>query len=320
VILRAVRLALMLLAGCLLAMGATPASAAKRIALSFDDVPRHPGAYFTPDERTRRLIAALRRARVEQAAFFIKTGNLEQPHNAGGGARIDAYVRAGHVIANHSHSHLWATRTPVDDYVADLDRAAQWLRGRAGWRPWYRFPYLDEGRDTAERRDALRRALAQRGLSSGYVTVDSYDWFLDNLSNQARTAGRNVDRNGLHDLYVDIIVNAANHAERLAVTTLGRSPAHMMLLHETDLAALFIADAVAALRRDGWEIVSADEAFRDPIAAIEPDTMFLGAGRVTAIAAARGAEPRGLVTRWNEEAFIAREFNRRVLHQAEANP
>lgn len=305
-----------LLAFCLFAIG--PAQAAKRIALSFDDVPRHAGAYFTPDERTRRLIAALRRARVEQAAFFITTGNLEQPYGVGGEARITAYVRAGHVIANHSHSHLWATRTPVTDYVADLDRAAAWLRGRAGWRPWYRFPYLDEGRDTPERRDALRTALAQRGLSSGYVTVDSYDWFLDNLSNRAKTGGRRIDRDGLRSLYVDIIVNAANHAERLATRTLGRPPAHMLLLHETDLAAMFIADAVAALRRDGWEIVTADEAFRDPIAAIEPDTMFLGAGRVVAITAARGGEPRSLVTQWNEEAFITREFNRRVLHQTEA--
>jgi hypothetical protein len=72
------------------------------------------------------------------------------------------------------------------------------------------------------------------------------------------------------------------------------------------------------LRRDGWEIVSADEAFRDPIAAIEPDTLFLGAGRAVAIAAARGAAPASLVTQWNEEEVITREFNARVLHQAES--
>lgn len=310
----AVRLALTLIAGCLLATGA---AAAKRIALSFDDVPRHPGAYFTPDQRTERLISALRRARVGQAAFFITTGNLDQPYGAGGEARIQAYVGAGHVIANHSHSHLWATRTPVADYVADLDRARAWLSGRAGWRPWYRFPYLDEGRDTRERRDALRRALAERGLSSGYVTVDSYDWFLDTLVNQNRAAGRDIDRNALRDLYVQLIVEAANHADRTAVAALGRSPAHMLLLHETDIAALFIADAVAALRRDGWEIVSADESFRDPIAAIEPDTLYLGGGRVTAIAAARGGDARTLGTQWNEEAFITREFNRRVLHRTD---
>lgn len=299
----------------LLVLAATPATAQRRIALTFDDVPRGRGAFFTPDERTERLIAALRRARVSQAAFFITTGNLNRPDGAGGERRIATYVAAGHVIGNHSHSHLWATRTPVADYLADLDRAAAWLSGRPGWRPWYRFPFLDEGRDTPERRDALRRGLAQRGLSSGYVTVDSYDWHLESLTNQAVRAGRNVDRAALRQLYIDAIVGAAEFYDRMAVDVLGRSPAHVMLLHETDLAALFIADAVAELRRRGWHIVSADEAFRDPIAAIEPDAMYLGGGRIAGIANARGRARRELVPQWNEEDYLTGLFNARVLHQ-----
>ncbi len=306
------RLALFLLA---ILLGAAPAVAQRRIALTFDDVPRSRGAFFTPDERTERLIAQLRRARVPQAAFFVTTGNLDRPDGAGGEARIAAYVAAGHVIGNHSHSHLWATRTPVADYLADLDRAAAWLSGRPGWRPWYRFPFLDEGRDTAERRDSLRRGLAQRGLSSGYVTVDSYDWHLESLTNRAVRAGQTVDRDALRQLYVDAIVGAAEFSDRIAVETLGRSPAHILLLHETDLAALFIADAVAELRRRGWRIISADEAFRDPIAAIEPDSMLLGGGRIAGIANTRGRARRELVPQWNEEDYLTTLFNQRVLHQ-----
>lgn len=299
----------------LLIHAATPAAAQRRIALTFDDVPRGRGAFFTPDERAAQLITQLRRAGVPQAAFFITTGNLERPDGAGGEARIAAYVAAGHVIGNHSHSHLWATRTPVADYLADLDRAATWLSGRPGWRPWYRFPFLDEGRDRPERRDALRRGLAQRGLSSGYVTVDPYDWHLESLTNQAVRAGRAVDRAALRQLYIDAIVGAAEFYDRLAVDTLGRSPAHVMLLHETDLAALFIADAVAELRRRGWRVVSADEAFRDPIAAIEPDAMYLGGGRIAGIANANGRARRELVPQWNEEDYLTGLFNQRVLHQ-----
>lgn len=306
------RLFLGLLAALILG---APAHAQRRIALTFDDVPRARGAFFTPDERTERLIAGLRRARVSQAAFFVTTGNLDRPDGAGGEARIAAYVAAGHVIGNHSHSHLWATRTPVEAYVADIDRAAAWLSGRPGWRPWYRFPFLDEGRDTRERRDALRRALARRGLSSGYVTVDSYDWHLESLTNRAVRTGQRVDRAALRQLYIDAIMGAAEFYDRIAVETLGRSPAHVLLLHETDLAALFIGDAVAELRRRGWQIVSADEAFRDPIAAIEPDAMYLGGGRVAGIANARGRPRRELVPQWNEEDFLTAQFNRRVLHQ-----
>src|SRR5688500_19554140 len=99
------------LAFMLLVLIAAPAAAQKRVALSFDDVPRAPGAFMTPDERTTALIAALDRAGVRQAAFFVTTGNLDQPFGSGGEARIAAYARAGHVIANHSHSHRWLHRT-----------------------------------------------------------------------------------------------------------------------------------------------------------------------------------------------------------------
>lgn len=307
------RFLLLSLAACATAPDA--GAARKRIALSFDDVPRNPGAFMTPDERTAELIAALRRARVQQAVFFVTTGNLDRPSGEGGERRIAAYVDAGHVIANHSHSHMWLHRTDAATYMADLDRAAAWLRGRPGYRPWYRFPFLDEGRNDVAKRDQLRAALRQRGLINGYVTVDTYDWYVENLVSEAVRQGRTIDREALRDLYVRSIVEAANFANDRAVETLGRSPAHVILLHETDIAALFIDDAVAALRADGWEIVTADEAYRDPIAAIEPDTTFLGAGRTAAIAAARGRPPRELVSPWTEEEFISRLFNERVLHQ-----
>lgn len=297
---------------------AIPATAQKRIALTFDDVPRARDSFLTPDMRTERLIAALQTARVPQAAFFVTTGNLERPDGAGGEARIAAYVAAGHVIANHSHSHLWATRTPVPDYLADLDRAARWLAGRPGYRPWYRFPFLDEGRDTTERRDALRAGLRERGLVSGYVTVDSYDWYLDQLTDRAAAADAAIDREALRDLYVETIVESAEFNDRIAVETLGRSPTHVLLLHETDLAAFYIADAVAALRARGWEIVSADEAFADPIARQEPESMFLGGGRIAGLANAAGRPRADLVPVWNEEDHLTRLFNERVLHQSVA--
>lgn len=301
-----------------LCLATSPTAAQKRIALTFDDVPRARDSFLTPDERTERLIAALRDARVPQAAFFVTTGNLDRRDGAGGEARIAAYVAAGHVIANHSHSHRWATRTPVAEYLADIDRAARWLNGRPGTRPWFRFPFLDEGRDTPERRDALRAGLSERGLASGYATVDSYDWYLDQLTDRAVAAGETIDRDALRNLYVETILGAAEFSDRIAVETLGRSPAHVMLLHETDLAAFYIADAVAALRAAGWEIVSADAAFADPIAAIEPDSMFLGGGRVAGIANAAGRSRAELVPVWNEEDHLSRLFNERVLHQSVA--
>ena len=301
----------------LLTFAAAPASAqdGKRIALSFDDIPRHAGGFMTPDRRTIALIAGLHEAGVEQAGFFVTTGNLEHDYGQGGEARIRAYAAAGHVIGNHSHSHGWLWNGDVAAYVADLDKAEARLAGKPGKRPWYRFPYLDEGRDP-ERRDALRAALAERGLLNAYVTVDNFDWAVDDLARKAVEAGTEIDLAALGALYVETIVQTADFNDAVARETLGRSPAHVLLLHETDLAALFIVDLIEGLRAAGWTIVTMDEAYRDPIAAVEPDTLYLGGGRVAALANVAGRSPQSLVHPRTSEAELARLFEERVIVRA----
>jgi peptidoglycan/xylan/chitin deacetylase (PgdA/CDA1 family) len=302
-----------LIAAFLLVLAAVPAAAQdKRIALSFDDVPRHAGGFMTPDQRTIALIAGLHQAGVEQAGFFVTTGNLENEDGKGGEARIRAYVAAGHVIGNHSHSHGWLWNGDVAAYIADLDKAEAWLANKPGKRPWYRFPYLDEGRDPV-RRDALRAALKERGLFNAYVTVDNFDWAIDGLSARAVEKEVSMDLTALGALFVETIVDTAAFNDRIALETLGRSPAHVLLLHETDLNALFIVDLVAGLRAAGWTIITMDEAYRDPIAQMEPDTLYLGGGRVTALASAAGRDPASLVHERTDEAELARLFEERVV-------
>jgi len=293
--------------------------ATKRIALTFDDIPRSPGAFFTPDERTARLIAGLRAARVRQAAFFVNPGNLSQPHGAGGERRIAAYVGAGHVLANHSWSHRSLNATPAEDYLADIDRAEAWLRGRPGRRPWFRFPFLHEGGRDKARRDAVRAGLAARGLRNGYVTVDASDWNMEALTVEAVRAGKRIDREALRSLYVETHVEAAEFYDSLARRAIGRSPAHVLLLHETDLAALWIADLVAALRARGWEIVSADEAFEDPLRSSMPDVPVAQGTIIEAVAWERGISP----PRWyerNNTRLATALFYERVLHEPAPAP
>lgn len=289
------------------------ASEPKRIALSFDDVPRHAGGFFTPDQRTTKLITALEQSGVEQAGFFITTGNLEKADGTGGEQRIQAYVTAGHVIGNHSDTHPWLSRNTVEDYLADIDTAEEWLTGRPGRRDWFRYPYLDEGKDSKEKRDAVRLALEQRGLFNAYITIDNYDWHLDALASRAKAEQEKLDMNALRSLYVETLIQAANFYDAIAVQALGRSPAHVLLLHETDLAALFIEDLVHALRGEGWDIITMDQAYADPIAMIQPDTLLLNNGRVAAIAHTKGISPTELNYERSDEEVLNTLFNEQVL-------
>ena len=282
----------------------------RTIALTFDDVTRGDGPFFTGEQRTRALIQALSLAGVEEAIFFVTTKNVDQAES--GAARLQAYTDAGHVLGNHSNSHLWLSRTDTDDYIADLDEARVKLNRYDSVQPFYRYPYLDEGR-AIDKRDALRGALSERGLRNGYVTIDTYDWYLASLANEARDAGQEFELVDLRDLYVDVIVRSTEFYDAMAQRTLGRSPHHVLLLHENDVAALYIGDLVAELRERGFRIISPAEAFSDPIAEREPDTLFLGQGRIAALAHEAGWATRDLVSPTENEDYLRRRFEEEVV-------
>lgn len=296
---------------------ATAAHADKRIALTFDDVPRARGSTFTPDQRAALLVSGLKQAKVRQAAFFVNPGNLASPDGLGGEARISRYVSAGHVIANHGFSHLNLSLVSAQEYLADIDRAEAWLATKPGRRPWFRFPFLNEGRDDRAKRDAVRQGLASRKLSNAYVTVDAADWHIESLVSAAKAAGKTMDPVALRDFYVARHVEAANFNDELARKVLGRSPVHVMLLHESDVSATYIVQLVTALRKDGWAIETADIAFRDPIYRTQPEVP-VSTGTLTE----RLAWEKGLpAPRWYgylNTSLLTQLFNQQVLGETQS--
>ncbi|MGB3165399.1 MAG: polysaccharide deacetylase family protein [Alteraurantiacibacter sp.] len=300
-----------LLAAC---ATATPPPSDKRIALTFDDVPRAPGAFLDVEERPAIFRRELRAAGVEQAAFFVNPGKYaEYPE------RIDeliAYIADGHVVANHTNTHPSLRDLTVEQYLAEIDGAEAWLAQLPNYRPWFRYPFLHEGRADKDKRDGVRSGLAQRGLANGYVTIDASDWFYEGAAIEARRAGLEIDMDALRDLYVESHVEAANFNDALARRALGDPVAHVLLLHETDLAALYIGDLVAALRADGWTIVTADEAYADPFAAYAATYDTPSAqGTLTEQVAWQAGIP---APRWyarNDIGLARAEFERRVLHR-----
>ncbi len=293
-----------------------PISDARTIALTFDDVTRGDGPFLSGVERTPTFIATLEQAGVTEAMFFVTTGNVEREGESGS-ARVRLYSAAGHVLGNHSHSHSWLSRSDTHDYIADFDRAQSLLANYDSVLPYYRFPYLDEGR-SVEKRDRLRAALSERGIRNGYVTVDTYDWYLDQLALEQVEAGVEVDRVALKNLYVDVIVKSVEFYDAMAQRTLDRSPHHVLLLHENDLAALFVGDLVAELQTRGWRIVPASVAFTDPISDREPNTLSLGQGRIAALAHEQGEAPANLVSPTEDEEYLRERFENEVLSDSGA--
>lgn len=291
-----------------------PPPAPRQIALTFDDAPRGDGAFFSGPERAEALIAALDEAGVTEAMFFVLTGNIAAHRD--GEDRLRAYARAGHTLANHSHTHPSLLRTGVPEYLADIDTASAILKDLPSVRPFFRYPFLHEGRSAVERGE-MESGLAARGLRNGYVTVDNYDWYMEALATEAVRAGHAIDEAVLRDMYVETLTATVEFYDGIAREALGRSPVHVLLLHENDLAAMFVDELVRALRDGGWAIVPASDAFADPIGGRAPETDFNGQGRVAALAVAAGWTPRQLIHESEDEAFLRAEFVRRGLLPSE---
>ena len=122
-----------------------------------------------------------------------------------------------------------------------------------------------------------------------------------------------MDMAALRRLYIETHVGAAAFADQLARRSLAGAPAQIMLLHDTDLAALYIGDLVRALRADGWSIISADEAYAKPLPQMTklPDA---NGTRLQMLARERGA-PGPYWYERNEAAVMKKLFTERVLHE-----
>ncbi len=277
---------LLFLTMTILLLAASGEAEAGEIALSFDDAPNPDGAYFTGIQRTRTLIAKLDSLDVEQVVFFCVTNKLDRDS---GRERLVLYAEARHLIGNHTHNHPSVDKIGAKRYGPNITRAHDELKEFGTAAKWFRYPYLHEGK-TRPVRDSVRKFLSDLGYMHAYVTVDNYEWYLSKLLQDALKENRQVDIQVLKRVYVDVLWSTILFYDSMAVRTLGRSPKHVLLLHENDLAALCIDSLVTHIRSQGWAIISPTEAYTDPIAEHVPDVLLNNQGRVVAIANERGYE------------------------------
>lgn len=282
---------------------------AKEIAITFDDSPRHASGYFDGPTRSAKLISELKKHKVKQVAFF----SVSQRLNAEGLERLKRYSAAGHIIANHTHSHPDINKLTLDRYIKDVLLADNKLQPLGNFKKLFRFPYLREG-DTLSKRDGMRKFLLQQGYTNAYITLNNYDWYIEVLFQKAIKKGRKVNLEKLRKFYVRTLMESIEYYDQMAITHLGRSPKHVLLLHEMDISALFIGDLVDELRNRGWSIITPTEAYTDDIVNYQSDRLFkFNPGRIGEIAKDKG-QNKELWHKTLDEKYLEKAFDEQVLN------
>lgn len=258
-----------------LCLAAAPQLHAQSVAFSFDDGPRLSATpRLAPQERNAAMLAALAKHRVK-AALFVTCGNgADRPEGA---ALARAWGKAGHVVGNHTMTHLdlngeKTTLARYQQEVRDCDRIVSTL---PGYRKWFRYTYLREG-NTPEKRDGMKGFLREQGYRNAYVTLDTSDWRLDGKLVEVLTKDPKANLEPIRQAYLAHIKQRALAYRALSQRLQGRDIPQMLLLHHNLINALWLGDVIQQFRDMGWAIVTPELAFADPVYALEPQRSVPG--------------------------------------------
>jgi peptidoglycan/xylan/chitin deacetylase (PgdA/CDA1 family) len=272
-----------------LALGRLTPSAersAPQVAITIDDFGWADAPKLTAFERNLSMLAALREQSNLKAAVFVAGKRVD---NEKGQQLLRAWDEAGHIIANHSYSHLYyhSPKVSFETYAEDIVHGEARVRNFKNFTKLYRFPFLKEG-ESADKRDKVRDFLKQRGYRIGHVTIDASDWYVDDRLVKRLKADPQADLKPYRDFYLAHIRERAAYYEGLAQKVLGRSIKHTLLIHYNLLNALFLGDLLRMFKRQGWKLVDAAEAFRDPVYTSAPNIVPAGESLIWALAKESG--------------------------------
>lgn len=137
-------------------MGSDKDQTVRLLALTFDD---------GPDERfTPTILDALDKYRVP-ATFFCIGSHVEKHPQV-----FRRMVESGHIVANHSWSHPYFTKTSADDILCELEETSEMMVNTVGLRPrFFRPPYGDMDQK-------VELQVTKLGYHMVLWDVDAVDW------------------------------------------------------------------------------------------------------------------------------------------------
>ena len=253
------------------------------IALTFDDGPNMTDNIgLSAAEKNAAILEQLARANLKSFLFVTRVDNDSKRNDL-----IRQWGQRGHLVGNHTATHPDLDQVSLAAYQQDFLICDRAIREVPGYTRRFRFPFLKEG-NTREKRDGMRAFLDSNAYKPAPVSVDTSDWYYsERLSDRLRVNPK-ADRMPYRDAYLHHLDDRTNYYDGLARTVLGRSVAHVMLLHHNLINALFLSDVIAMLRAKGWKLIDAEVAFQDAVYEARPDVIPAGESIIWALARQKG--------------------------------
>jgi peptidoglycan/xylan/chitin deacetylase (PgdA/CDA1 family) len=242
-----------------------PAQPPLEIAITVDDLPVHqpfpPGV--TANQVNDQMIAALRAANVPAIGFVNGVGTEQFPESM---QALKDWRAAGFPLGNHTWTHPHLSEMTIEQFEAEVAKGEPLLtelNGNEDWR-WFRYPFLDEGKDAAQR-VAARQVLAKHGYRIADVKMSFSDWAFTGAWARCSAAHDQNALQRLEQLYMESAKANLAVARETAHKLYGRDIPYVLLMHVSAMSAHMMPRVVDLYRKSGFRLVTIAEAERDPV-------------------------------------------------------
>jgi len=253
------------------------------VALTFDDGPNMADkTVLSPAARNKAILKQLAEAHLKSILFVARTDTDSKRNDL-----IRQWGIEGHLIGNHTATHPDFDQISLADFEQELLACDKAIRDMPGFTRRFRFPYLNEG-NTIEKRDGFRAFLDSVSYKTGPISIDASDWYYSERLSDRLKRNPHADTKRYRDAYLRHLYDRAQYYDGLSRNVLGRSVAHVLLLHHNLINALFLRDVIQMFNDRGWTLIDSEAAFKDPVYATRPNVIPAGQSVLWALAKEKG--------------------------------
>jgi peptidoglycan/xylan/chitin deacetylase (PgdA/CDA1 family) len=247
----------------------TPASA-RRIAVTFDDLPMTGDGGRSSGERVsenlKKIVSTLTSNHVPAIGFVNENKLNATGQREARTAALRAWLDAGLDLGNHTYAHRDFYRMPLAAFEQEVINGEpvtkQLLAERGRKMRYFRHPFLHTGRTLADKR-AFEKFLAARGYTVAPVTIDNSEWIFAEAYSDALAKNDAEKARRVSEGYVPYMETMFEFYERLSRDLFSREIPQILLVHANELNGDHFGEMVEMMRRRGYQFITLDEALKD---------------------------------------------------------
>lgn len=243
--------------------------AQRQIAVTFDDLPFVSELLLAhAQQSTDRLLTKMPGKMIPVVGFVNERSALQVGEVDARTALLDAWLKNGHQLGNHTFSHPSFNDLTLESYKIDVLRGEiitkqlTSLRGQS--LRYFRYPFLQTGPDSL-RRYGFESFLREGGYTSAPVTIEAEDWIFNKVYMDALRANDKALMQRVGAEYLAHTNACFDYYEKLTLEVAGRPIKQILLCHANALNADYFDQLVTLMQRRGYSFITLGSALTDAI-------------------------------------------------------